>query len=96
MEVYCIHKTTAFGFPDVDHTCPGWRECGELTEMWRKLDRVDFQFKGMVPEFKIRLVAILLLCSSGSFCHNPGYSCELENVTANTLIPVIVSPFVQP
>jgi serine/threonine protein kinase len=54
----CTFKIIDFGFSDVDHTCPGWRECGELKEVWRKLqlDRVNFQFKSIMPEFKMRPV----------------------------------------
>jgi serine/threonine protein kinase len=54
-----IFKIIDFGFSDVDHTCPGWRECGELKELWRRLqlDMVNVQFKSMVAEFKIRPVA---------------------------------------
>ena len=25
-------------FQNVDHTCPGWRECGELKDVWHKLE----------------------------------------------------------
>ncbi len=58
----CIFKIIDFGFSDVEYTCLGWRECYELKEVWRELqlDRVNFQFKRMVREFKIRLVALLL------------------------------------
>jgi hypothetical protein len=27
-----------FAFSNIDHTCPGWRECGELKDVWRKLE----------------------------------------------------------
>lgn len=42
----CLLKIIDFGFTDVDHTCPGWRECGELEDVWHKLqlDRVNFLF----------------------------------------------------
>jgi len=41
-----IFKIIDFGFSDVDHKCPGWRECGELREVWHnlQLDRVNFRF----------------------------------------------------
>jgi serine/threonine protein kinase len=57
-----IFKIIDFGFSDVDHTCPGWRECGELKKVRceLQLDRVNFRFKSMVPEgFKNRPVAHL-------------------------------------
>lgn len=40
-------KIIDFGFSDVRHTCPGWRECGELKEVRRELhlDRVEFVFR---------------------------------------------------
>ncbi|KAH9954360.1 hypothetical protein BC827DRAFT_969578 [Russula dissimulans] len=43
----CFLKITDFGFSNVDHTCPGWRKCGELKDVWRslQLDRVNFRFK---------------------------------------------------
>ena len=36
-----------FVFSNVNHTCPGWMECGELKEVWceLQLDRVNFRFK---------------------------------------------------
>ena len=57
----CIFKIIDFGFSDVDHTCPGWRECGELKEVRRELqlDWVSFRFKSMVPEVKMRPVTRL-------------------------------------
>ena len=53
----CIFKIIDFGFSDVDHICPGWKECRELKEMWSKLqlDRVNFQ----LLKLKLRLVARL-------------------------------------
>ncbi len=33
----CIFKIIDFGFSDTDRTCLGWRECGELKELWREL-----------------------------------------------------------
>src|SRR6266852_3336469 len=55
-----LFKIIDFGFPDVDHTCPGWRECGELKKVRceLQLDRVNFRLN-MVPSFKIRPVARL-------------------------------------
>jgi len=38
-----IFKIIDFGFSDVDHTCPGWRKCGELKEVWRKLQLPEFK-----------------------------------------------------
>ena len=80
-----IFKIIDFGL-DVDHACPGWGECAELNKVWRELqlslDSMIFWFKSLVP-FLVRLG------------HNLEYSRESENVTANTLIPVIVSSFVQ-
>ena len=32
-----LFKIIDFGFSDVDHTCPGWRKCGELKEIRCKL-----------------------------------------------------------
>ncbi|KAI9463379.1 hypothetical protein F5148DRAFT_1150280 [Russula earlei] len=48
-----------FGFSDVDRACPGWRECGELNEVRRRLqlDRVNFGLKGMVSELNGGTVA---------------------------------------
>jgi serine/threonine protein kinase len=37
----CFLKIIDFGFSDVDHTCPGWRECSELKEVW---DKLHFRF----------------------------------------------------
>ena len=57
-----IFKIIDFGFPNVDHTCPGWRECGELNKVRRELqlDWVNFRFNSMLSEgFKIRRVACL-------------------------------------
>ena len=44
-----LFKIIDFGFSDVDHTCPGWRKCGELKKMRCKLqlDMVDFRFRWM-------------------------------------------------
>ena len=44
-----LFKIIDIGFSDVDHTCPGWRKCGELKKMRCKLqlDMVDFQFRWM-------------------------------------------------
>jgi serine/threonine protein kinase len=41
----CFPKIIDFGFSDVDHTCPGWRECDELEEVWDmlQLDTVNFR-----------------------------------------------------
>jgi serine/threonine protein kinase len=33
----CSLKIIDFGFSYVDHTCPGWRECSELKEVWDML-----------------------------------------------------------
>jgi len=33
----CFFRIIDFGFSNVDHTCPGWSECSELKEVWRKL-----------------------------------------------------------
>ena len=77
-----IFKIIDFGFSDVEHTCPGWRECYELKEVWRELqlDRVNLQFKSMVWEFKIRPVALLLFIIG-----------LLAFVIIKTLIPIISS-----
>jgi serine/threonine protein kinase len=42
----CSLKIIDFGFSDVDHTCPGWWECGELEEVWHnlQLDRMNSWF----------------------------------------------------
>lgn len=45
-----LFKIIDFGFSNVDHTCPGWRECGELKKV-----RCELQLDG----FKIRPVAYL-------------------------------------
>jgi hypothetical protein len=53
-------KIIDFGFSNVDHTCPGWRECGELKAARDTLglDRVNFRLKSWVGEkFRIRSVA---------------------------------------
>ena len=103
-----IFKIIDFGFSDVDHRCPGWREC---VVSWNKvrrqlqLDWVNFWFK---KSWCLRgsrsdrpRVLIIFFCpsscsySAGSSWSNLGDSCELKNVAANTLIPVIVSPFAQ-
>jgi serine/threonine protein kinase len=41
-----IFKIIDFGFSDVYHTRPGWRECGELREVCHnlQLDRVNSRF----------------------------------------------------
>ena len=34
---WCRLKIIDFAFSDVDHMCPGWRECGELKRVWHEL-----------------------------------------------------------
>ncbi|KAI0289072.1 hypothetical protein BC826DRAFT_1188019 [Russula brevipes] len=53
-------KMIDFGFSNVNHTCPGWRKCGELNAAREKLglDRMNFRLKSWVREkFRIRPVA---------------------------------------
>jgi serine/threonine protein kinase len=38
----CSLKIIDFGISDVDHRCPGWRECDELEEVWDKLQLFRF------------------------------------------------------
>jgi len=59
-----LFKIIDFGFSDVRHTCPGWRECGELKEVRRELhlDRVEFVFR-----FRNRLDSLLLIFITGVF-----------------------------
>ena len=73
----CLFKIIDFGFSDVDHTCPGWRECGELKDVWRKL-QLDSVNNCMALEFKIRpvdyrsLLFIMLLLMCLAFVIIPG------------------------
>ncbi|KAI9453431.1 hypothetical protein F5148DRAFT_1151967 [Russula earlei] len=50
-------KIIDFGFANVNHSCPGWSQCGELKDMWRKLglDKVDLWLKcrRVLEKFKV-------------------------------------------
>ena len=67
----CFLKIIDFGFSDVDHTCPGWRECGELEEVWDKLQlpRVNFRF-GLL--FLLSMIGFPLL----AFVITPGIAAD--------------------
>jgi len=41
---WCRLKIIDFAFSNVDHTCPGWRECSELKSVWHELqlDKLTF------------------------------------------------------
>jgi hypothetical protein len=34
-----------FAFSDIDHECPGWRECDELKDVWRELELERLAFR---------------------------------------------------
>jgi serine/threonine protein kinase len=55
----CLLKIIDFGFSDVDHSCPGWRECGELEEVWHKLrlDRLESWFG---PNHRLFLLSMIV------------------------------------
>ena len=42
---WCRLTIIDFAFSDVDHTCPGWKECGELKESWHKLELEGLAFR---------------------------------------------------
>ncbi|KAI9510072.1 hypothetical protein F5148DRAFT_1374703 [Russula earlei] len=49
-----LPKIIDFGIADVNHSCPGWSQCKELNDVWRKLGLVDLWLKCRVLEkFKI-------------------------------------------
>jgi hypothetical protein len=63
-------KIIDFGYSDVDHTCPGWRECDELEEVWDKLQlrRVNFRFdldRRLFPLLMIVLPLLAFVITSG-------------------------------
>ncbi|KAI0249880.1 hypothetical protein BJV78DRAFT_633568 [Lactifluus subvellereus] len=45
---WCRLTIIDFAVPNVDHTCPEWRVCSELKDVWRKLqlDRLAFRHAG--------------------------------------------------
>ncbi|KAI0252589.1 hypothetical protein BJV78DRAFT_323116 [Lactifluus subvellereus] len=55
---WCRLTIIDFAFSKVDHTCPGWRECGELQRVWRKLEleRLAFRHRSGILG-TVRLVA---------------------------------------
>ncbi|KAI9453885.1 hypothetical protein F5148DRAFT_453903 [Russula earlei] len=50
-------KIIDFGFANVNHSCPGWNQCGELKDMWHKLglDKVNLWHQ-VLEKFKITTV----------------------------------------
>ena len=79
----CFFKIIDFGFSNVDHTCPGWRECGELKDVWcsLQLDRVNLGFKTRPATSLGDLVLLSVMI----------FFTQLILATiANTLIPTIV------
>jgi hypothetical protein len=89
-------KIIDFGFSDVDHSCPGWRECGELREARRKLglDGVNLRVKSWVLEkFRIGPVAGInlfeVVFTLLVFIITFGYAGEQGNIATDTPIPVL-------
>ena len=56
----CFLKIVDFGFSEIDHTCPGWRECSELEEVWRKLE-LNFWFGVDYRLFLLSMIVFPLL-----------------------------------
>jgi serine/threonine protein kinase len=48
---WCRLKIIDFAFSNVNHTCPGWRECSELKSVWHELqlDKLAFFHKSVTP-----------------------------------------------
>ena len=68
----CFLKIIDFGYSDVDHTCPGWRECGELEGVWDKLQlpRVNFRFDPDHPLFIVIVFTLLAFVISSCILVN--------------------------
>ena len=56
---WCRLKIIDFAFSDVDHMCPGWRECSELKRVWHELqlDRLTFFHQSVTQVGKFRSIA---------------------------------------
>ena len=50
-----------FAFSVVDHTCPEWRECDELEDVWRELELERFVTVQLVVGIVSGLLVILLI-----------------------------------
>ncbi|KAI9455528.1 hypothetical protein F5148DRAFT_1288229 [Russula earlei] len=46
-------KIIDFGFANVNHSCPGWNQCGELKDMWHKLGLDKVNLWSVLEKFKI-------------------------------------------
>ncbi|KAI9453888.1 hypothetical protein F5148DRAFT_1288892 [Russula earlei] len=46
-------KIIDFGFANVNHSCPGWNQCGELKDMWHKLGLDKVNLWWVLEKFKI-------------------------------------------
>jgi len=90
----CFFKIIDFGFSNVNHTCPGWRKCGELKELWHslELDRVNFRFKTQVVAGLgyLALLSVITFLVPLFLLATPGHGifAKVENVTTNRPIPV--------
>ena len=67
-------STSGFQASSVSHTCPGWKECSELKEVWRELqlDWVEFGFKNrhvdyiLLPVvFRVVMAVFVFVTTSG-------------------------------
>ena len=93
---WCRLTVIDFAFSNVDHTCPGWRERGELKDVWHKLGWKGWHSatemgggcKYVFWSFRHLHLARFHHTLGQFISGGPTYG--LENVAAATVIPVIV------
>ena len=49
---WCRLTIVDFAFSDVDHTCPGWRDCYELKDAWHS----KLRLVGMLGKVGVKLI----------------------------------------
>jgi len=76
----CFFRIIDFGFSNVDHTCPGWSEYGELKEVWRKL-QLDMKLRSrvMVDYLLVIVVVVCVFITTSSIRTNLSWSMWLQN-----------------
>lgn len=59
---WCRLRIIDFAFSNVNHTCPGWGVCNELTYAWHKLelDQLTFRHNSGMLRNKFRSVGDIL------------------------------------
>jgi len=74
----CFFRIIDFGFSNVDHTCPGWSECGELKEVWHEL-QLDMKLRFKVDCLLVFVIIVCVFITTSSIPTNSSWSMWLQN-----------------